>query len=236
MVHVRPVRAKISWGGVLRARVGLLEDVLGAAGDELVPESSMTTQLGNGLTAAERHEDALSVREAELDMRRRVGASEDVMLGMQGNLAITYESLGRSEQALQLKRDVYRGRLKLNGEEHEMTLRAANNYANSLGNLERFEEAKALLRKLIPVAQRVLGAGHDHTLRMSWNYARALYRDPAATLADLREAVRTLEETERTARRVFGGAHPTTGVIKGSLHRARAALSTRETPPTSNNA
>ena len=91
----------------------------------------MTTQLGNGLTAAARHEDALSVREAELDMRRRVGASEDVMLGMQGNLAITYESLGRSEQALQLKRDVYVGRAKLNGEEHERTLRAATAFSET---------------------------------------------------------------------------------------------------------
>ena len=62
------------------------------------------------------------------------------------------------------------------------------------------------------------------------------YKDDGSTLDDLREAVATLEEIERIARRVFGGAHPTTGVIKGSLHRARAALSTRETPPTSNNA
>ena len=33
-------------------------------------------------------------------------------------------------------------------------------------------------------------------------------RDDGATLDDLREAVTTLEETERTARRVLGGAHP----------------------------
>ena len=33
----------------------------------------------------------------------------------------------------------------------------------------------------------------------------ALYQDPRATLDDLREAVTTLEDTERIARRVFGG-------------------------------
>ena len=43
---------------------------------------------------------------------------------------------------------------------------------------------------------------------MTWNYAEALYQDTGATLDDLREAVTTLEETERTMRRVFGGAHP----------------------------
>ena len=32
-----------------------------------------------------------------------------------------------------------------------------------------------------------------------------LYQDPAATLGDLREAVTTLEEIERIARRVLGG-------------------------------
>ena len=40
-------------------------------------------------------------------------------------------------------------------------------------------------------------------------YARALYQDTGATLDDAREAVTTLEETERIARRVLGGAHPT---------------------------
>ena len=39
-----------------------------------------------------------------------------------------------------------------------------------------------------------------------------------------------LEETERTARRVLGGAHPTTAWIEGELQKARAALRARETP------
>ena len=44
-----------------------------------------------------------------------------------------------------------------------------------------------------------------------------LYKDDGATLDDLREAVTTLEETDRTARRVFGGAHPLTVDIEDSL-------------------
>ena len=55
-------------------------------------------------------------------------------------------------------------------------------------------------------------------------YAEALYKDNAASLDDLREAVTTLEETERTARRVMGGAHPLTTTIEGDLRGARAAL------------
>ena len=54
-------------------------------------------------------------------------------------------------------------------------------------------------------------------------YAEALYKDDA-TLDDLREAVATLEDTERIARQVFGGAHPLTVDIEDDLRTARAAL------------
>ncbi len=58
----------------------------------------------------------------------------------------------------------------------------------------------------------------------------ALYKDTDATLDDLREAVTTIEDVERTARRVLGGAHPLTSVIEVELRLARAALTARETP------
>ena len=139
-----------------------------------------------------------------------------------------YSKMGRFEESLQMDRDVYSGRLKLNGEQHEETLRAANNYAWGLRKLRRFEEAKELMRRMMPVARRVLGENHDLMLMMRWAYARALYEDPGATLDDLREAVDTLEEIERTARRVFGGAHPTTKSTADYLQDARAALRARE--------
>ena len=59
---------------------------------------------------------------------------------------------------------------------------------------------------------------------MRWNYAKALYRAEGATLDDLHEAVTRLEDTERTARRVMGGAHPITEGIEDELQNARAAL------------
>ena len=66
---------------------------------------------------------------------------------------------------------------------------------------------------------------------MRWIYGQALYNDPAATLDDLREAVKKLEEIERIVRRVFGGAHPLTVDIERELRRSRDALRVRETPP-----
>ena len=88
--------------------------------------------------------------------------------------------------------------------------------------LKRHTEAKALARKILPVAGRVLGECNEFTLMVRMNYALALYRDDGATLDDLREAVTTLEEDERIARRVFGGGHPLTVSI------SRAALAARE--------
>ena len=52
--------------------------------------------------------------------------------------------------------------------------------------------------------------------------------DPAATLDDLREAVTTLEDVERIARRVLGDAHPLAAEIGTSLRQARAILHFRE--------
>ena len=63
--------------------------------------------------------------------------------------------------------------------------------------------------------------------------AGALRVADGATLDDLRESVATLEETERTARRVFGGSHPLTRGIERHLPLARARLAARETPPSS---
>ena len=64
-------------------------------------------------------------------------------------------------------------------------------------------------------------------------YARALYGDPGARLEDLREAVTTLEEIERTARRVLGGSNPLTLAFEFRLQASRLVLRARETPPSS---
>jgi hypothetical protein len=91
---------------------------------------------------------------------------------------------------------------------------------DTLLHLQRSEEAKALLRKTMPVARRVCGECDYLTLKLRWIYAEALNKDDGATLDDLREAVTTLEETEITARRVFGGGHPTVYLILQSLPEA----------------
>jgi hypothetical protein len=48
-----------------------------------------------------------------------------------------------------------------------------------------------------------------------------------ATLDDVREAVTTLEDVERIARRVLGGEHPLTVAIEDSLRTSREVLRVR---------
>ena len=192
-----------------------------------VREMAMSV-LGSGLHHADHFEDALFVREAELSMRLRLGDSAINILSVQTNLASTYSALGRQENAVRMSQNVYSGRFKLLGEEHPQTLLAANNYAFTLIELQRVQEAKALMRKVMPVARRVLGESDDLKLRMRWTYAKALYKDDSATLDDFREAVTTLEDAARTARRVLGGAHPITAGIERDLQMARAGLSARD--------
>jgi len=199
------------------------------------PETDVTRRmamntLGGCLSVANHHEDALTVQEAELAVKRRLGAPEASILITQNNLAGTYSVLGRAEVANRMLRDVYSGRLRLLGEEHERTLIAGNNYATTLIDLKRFEEVRSLMRGLVPVARRVLGESDILLFRMRLSYAEALYKDASATHDDIRKAVTTIEELERAARRVLGGAHPLTKEIERVLRDARAALRARETP------
>jgi len=136
--------------------------------------------------------------------------------------------LGRFELAPRMKREVYSGRLKLNGKEHIETLIAAQNYESCLGDLEHYEGVKSLLRRTIPVTRRVLGDDDRITLTMRTSYALALFEDEGAALDDLHESVETLEDANRIARRVLGASHPTTAGIERTLIFSRAALSARE--------
>ena len=74
------------------------------------------------------------MNKAELSLLQRLGASEE-SIRRRHNIAMVYQGLGRYEQALQMKRDVYSGRLMLSGEEHQETIRSAVNYGSALLSL-----------------------------------------------------------------------------------------------------
>ena len=171
-----------------------------------------------GATLDHLHEAVNTLEEIEPSARRVFGGAEPLTMVIERDLQNARTALAYSEC------------LKDFGEGHANTLVSAHNYASCLLDLHRVKDARSLLHKTVPVARRVLGENDYLTFGLRFMYAKALYQDDSATLDDLREAVTTFEDTARTARRVFGSAHPTTEGIQEGLRLARAALRARETP------
>ena len=76
----------------------------------------------------------------------------------------------------------------------------------------------------MPVARRVLGEDHQLTLSLRWTYASTLSHSESATVADLSEAVTTLESVAMSYKRVMGTSHPQTSRVQNVLNTARTTL------------
>lgn len=153
-------------------------------------------------------------------MLQRVGGSELSILVTQGNLAMTYQALGRHKEALSMRRDVYSGWVKLQGPRDDRTILSAGNLSDLMVTNDLWDEAKQFLSEQIPLALEVFGPDNDATLRMRWRYALALESEGRLT-----EAVAILEDVERRYRRVFGISHPMTAKVQDVLGNARERLS-----------
>jgi tetratricopeptide (TPR) repeat protein len=210
--------------GVVKCALGWAcwKTYVGRPEDDVLRMNAMNL-LGNGLTDVEHHEEALSVKESELAMKRRLGASAESMLIVQNNLACTYQRLGRLEEALQMKRDVYSGHSRHRdlGPLHQNTLKAALNLSTSLVNAGNYAEARAFTRDQMELARRALGADHPVTLDFQWGYSRAFTLDKGVSAEQLAEVATTLEKTLKVSQRVRGREHPLTRAIRDEFTIAK---------------
>ena len=71
-------------------------------------------------------------------------------------------------------------------------------------------------------------AKYDEAVAVAVDACAADTMDTGATLDELREAVTTLQDAERIARRVMGGTHPITESVEVGLLLAQAKLRSRE--------
>ena len=181
--------------------------------------------LGNGLHEAGSFEDALSVKEARISLLRRLGVSEESMLIIRSNLAVTYSQLGRSDEALSNFREVYAGEKSLFGNSHNLTLMAANNLVHELQRQKKHAEAVTILREPLSEARRAFGDDHDMTLMLGSLLADSLVSaGTSPTVDDLREAIAMREDICKRSRRLLGGSHPTTQIRQRALDHARRIL------------
>src|SRR5438093_980333 len=121
------------------------------------------------------------------------------------NLAISFQIVGRQEEALRLREQVLALRRKTLGPEHPETLGALDNLANSYHAAGRQDEAVKLLEEVLPLCRKVLGPEHPDTLgamnNLAISYQAAGRRG---------EAFKMLEAVLALRRKVLGQEHPDT--------------------------
>ena len=179
--------------------------------------------LGRALTETDP-ETALRAHEVATKALRRFWPGEkDAVLVLQGSSANCYDQQGRNVEALRLYREVYAGRLRLNGS-HAKTVAAANNLVSSLSKNKLHDEAKRLGRENLQVARQVLGEFDSLRIMAGCALARAIYLD-CAYYSDILEALRLSEDAAKMARRALGPHHPTTIYAADSLEAVRRAKS-----------
>ena len=207
------VRCALGWG-CWKTYVGLPE------GDW--NRNGALTMLGNGLNESGRHEDWLAILEVQLATLRRLGSIEGQIMVTRSNLALCLSKLGRLEESLAIKREVYAREKVLLGTSHLNTLITGRNLLFTLNKLKHYVEVKALARReLVPRSRHTFGSEHDIALGIQQNYAEALFNDPTAFRADILQAVAILEDVVRAYRRVLGKHHPDTLCALAYLERAR---------------
>ena len=94
--------------------------------------------------------------------------STDTIAAM-NNLAISFNDLGKYEEALELQEKI----LELNEEklddENSNTIAAMNNLALSLSNLNRFEEALNFQKRALELSKEIHGEEHAYTIAIMNN-------------------------------------------------------------------
>ena len=180
------------------------------------------TSLGNGLNGAHRHEEHLVVGEAQLANATRIpGASEEAILNMKDNLANCYRSLGRLDEALAIRRELYARSVALSLPPAFLYLRVLN-LSSSLQHARRHAEAKSFLREQVPKARRALGEVHELYLKLCLNYGQAICFE--GSREDVVESTTLLEQLSSTTRRIYGPAHPFAETVQRAFVASKQAL------------
>ena len=152
--------------------------------------------LGEALRDSGRPEESLPVFKTYVAWRQRYWPSgkHDILIS-QNNLAICLSDLGRHDEVLVLKREIYAGFVAMCGESHHDTMGAGLNLAMSMNATGLNEEAKSFLHdRLLPMARRSVGADNQLTLMLGRILAVAHIDNPEGR-GDLRLNQRSAAST-----------------------------------------
>ena len=174
------------------------------------------TALGTGLYMTFSYAEALTAFEGDLAMMQRIRAPEFMMQSQKTNVANCYDYLGRKDEALVIRREIYAWRRINLGFSNDLTQTAALNVSHSLIESGRIPEAKS-------ICYEVIGALPPDKL-ISFNMLRLRQKLAWAEFDDgnLREAQAMYEDLERSTLRVLGPAHPLTQGVQSYLKATRS--------------
>ncbi|MGW6688740.1 tetratricopeptide repeat protein [Streptomyces sp. NPDC054961] len=128
------------------------------------------------------------------------------------NLAVTYSSLGRYDEALQLKQRVLTARERILGDDHPDTHLARANLAVTYSSLGRHDETLRLEEQVLTAYQRLLGDDHPDT-HLARNNLAVTY----SSLGRYDEALRLEEQVLTAYQRLLGDDHPDTHLARNNL-------------------
>ena len=146
--------------------------------------------------------------------QQRLGPEDLDVLTMAVEVAIAMRSDAHAADARDLIRSTRRVLLERYGEDHEITLLAANTYGADLRSRGELTEALELDLSLLPRFEAVFGADHNRTLNV-WNNIAADYR----RLGRHAEALKTDENTFRKRREILGPDDPFTLTSQDAVAR-----------------
>ena len=144
--------------------------------------------------------------------RGRQGPDDDHALWMANNLAETWRTFARYQQARELDEDTLNRRRRVLGPDHSNTLTSANKLALDLHVLGEVEAARELNEDTLKRCRRVLGPDHPYTFSSVSSLARNLH-----VLGEVEAARELDEDTLERCRRVLGPDHSSTLVQAGNL-------------------
>ncbi|KAJ7870695.1 hypothetical protein B0H13DRAFT_2280569 [Mycena leptocephala] len=162
---------------------------------------------------AARCEEAKELELAVLEQRKHVlGDEHPDTLEPMGNLALTYQKLGKFHKAEELQVTVLEKQKLVLGDNHPDTLRAIGNLALTYNLLGEFHKAEELEVVVLEKRKQVLGDDHPDTLLAMGNLASTYNHLDKFQQAEELEVV-VLEKHKQ----VLGGDHPDTLRAMGNL-------------------
>lgn len=140
------------------------------------------------------------------------GADHPDTLSTLNNLATSYRSMGRGQEALELDEAVAERRQAILGPEHPDTLKSLHNLANSYAALNRHEDALRLDRTVYERRRATLGPDHPDTLMSMGGLATSHY-----FLGQDEECLKLREEVYQRTQALFGRDHADTVIAQNNL-------------------